>query len=172
VPTLDIDGLDQLWVADITYIGLQQEFIHLAIVLDAFSRRCIGWALESYLDARLSVAALEMAVASRIVAPGLVHHSDRGVPYACGEYTQLLQAHGIAIRMSRRCNPYDNARAESFMKTLKSEEVYLNEYETLTQARNDIGHFLESVYNQKRLHSALGYLPPAEFEAARTGYVP
>ena len=172
VPTLDIDGLDQLWVADITYIRLQQEFIYLAIVLDAFSRRCIGWALESYLDARLSVAALKMAVATRMVALGLVHHSDRGVQYACGEYTQLLQAHGIGISMSRRGNPYDNARAESFMKTLKYEEVYLNEYETLTQARNDIGHFLESVYNQKRLHSALGYLPPAEFEAARTDNVP
>lgn len=168
VPTLSIDDLNQLWVADITYIRLQQEFIYLAIVLDAFSRRCIGWALESYLDARLSVAALKMAVATRTVAPGLVHHSDRGVQYACGEYTQLLQAHGIQISMSRRGNPYDNARAESFMKTLKYEEVYLNEYETLSQARRDIGHFLESVYNQKRLHSALGYVPPAEFEAAHT----
>jgi putative transposase len=113
-----------------------------------------------------------VAQALLVVAPDLVHYSDRGVPYACGEYTQLLHSHGIAIRMSRGGNPYDNARAESFMKTLKYEEVYLNEYETLTQARNDIGHFLESVYNQKRLHSAPGSLPPAEFEAAHTDNVP
>ena len=177
VPALEVDGLDQLWVADITYIRFQQEFIYLAVVLDAFSRRCIGWALETYLDARLSIAALNMAVATRTVAPGLVHHSDRGVQYACGDYTALLQTallqtHGIQISMSRRGNPYDNARAESFMKTLKYEEVYLNEYETMTQARTDISHFLESVYNQKRLHSSLGYLPPAEFEAAQTDSAP
>lgn len=168
VPALAVAGLDQLWVADITYIRFQQEFIYLAVILDAFSRRCIGWALETYLDARLSVAALNMAVATRTVAPGLVHHSDRGVQYACGDYTTLLRTHGIQISMSRRGNPYDNARAESFMKTLKYEEVYLNEYETMSQARTDISHFLESVYNQKRLHSSLGYLPPAEFEAALT----
>lgn len=172
VPALEVDGLDQLWVADITYIRFQQEFIYLAVVLDAFSRRCIGWALETYLDARLSVAALNMAVATRTVAPGLVHHSDRGVQYACDDYTALLRTHGIQISMSRCGNPYDNARAESFMKTLKYEEVYLNEYETMTQARTDISHFLESVYNQKRLHSSLGYLPPAEFEAAQTDSVP
>ncbi|HVF09223.1 MAG TPA: IS3 family transposase [Abditibacteriaceae bacterium] len=166
VPSLQVDGLHQLWVADITYIRLQREFIYLAVVLDAFSRRCIGWALESYLDARLSVAALRMALATRTVAPGLVHHSDRGVQYACGDYTALLHTHGIQISMSRRGNPYDNAQAESFIKTLKYEEVYLNEYQTMTQARTDIGHFLESVYNQKRLRSSLGYLPPAEFEAA------
>ncbi len=167
-PVLEIDGLDQLWVADITYICLGQEFIYLAVVLDAFSRRCIGWALETYLDARLSVAALNMALATRTVTPRLVHHSDRGVQYACGDYTTLLQGHGIQISMSRPGNPYDNARAESFMKTLKYEEVYLNEYQTMAQARSDIGHFLEAVYNQKRLHSSLGYLPPAEFETAQT----
>jgi len=166
VPALEIDGLHQLWVADITYIRLQHEFIYLAVVLDAFSRRCIGWALESYLDARLAVAALRMALATRTVVPGLVHHSDRGVQYSCGAYTALLQAHGIQISMSRRGNPYDNAQAESFIKTLKYEEVYLNEYQTMAQARTNIGYFLESVYNQKRLHSSLGYLPPAEFEAA------
>lgn len=169
-PTLELDGVDQLWVADITYIRLLHEFIYLAVILDAYSRRCIGWALEIYLDARLTVAALDMALARRSVRPGLVHHSDRGVQYACGDYTAILKAHDIQISMSREPsgqegNPYDNARAESFMKTLKYEEVYLNEYETMNQARTDIGHFLEMVYNQKRLHSALGYLPPAEFEA-------
>ena len=112
------------------------------------------------------MAALRMALATRTVVPGLVHHSDRGVQYACGDYTALLRTHGIEISMSRRGNPYDNAQAESFMKTLKYEEVYLNEYQTMTQARTDIGHFLESVYNQKRLHSSIGYVPPAEFEAA------
>ena len=167
VPALQLDRLHQLWVADITYIRLQEEFIYLAVILDAFSRRCIGWALESYLDARLPVAALTMALATRAVTGGLVHHSDRGVQYACGAYTALLQAHDIQISMSRRGNPYDNARAESFIKTLKYEEVYLNEYDTLSQARTDIGHFLEAVYNQQRLHSSLGYLPPAEFEAAQ-----
>jgi len=171
-PALEVDGLNQLWVADITYIRLQQEFIYLAVVLDAFSRRCIGWALETYLDARLSVAALNMALETRTVLPGLVHHSDRGVQYACGAYTALLQGHGIQISMSRRGHPYDNAQAESFIKTLKYEEVYLNEYETMSQARTNIGHFLESVYNQKRLHSSLGYLPPVEFEAAQTGSSP
>jgi len=168
VRALEVDGLDQLWVADITYIRFQQEFMYLAVILDAFSRRCIGWALETYLDARLSLAALNMALVTRTVTPSLVHHSDRGVQYACGDYTTLLRTHGIQISMSRRGNPYDNARAESFMKTLKYEEVYLNEYETMNQARTDISHFLESVYNQKRLHSSLGYLPPAEFEAAQT----
>jgi len=165
---LEIDGLNQLWVADITYIRLGQEFIYLAVVLDAFSRCCIGWELQSYLDARLSLAALTMALTTRTLSVGLVHHSDRGVQYACGEYTTLLQKHGVKISMSRRGNPYDNAKAESFMKTLKYEEVYLNEYETMTQARKDIGHFLEKVYHQKRLHSSIGYLPPAEFEAAQT----
>ena len=171
-PALELDGMDQLWVADITYIRLQHEFIYLAVILDAYSRRCIGWALKSYLDARLTIAALKMALSSRQVRPGLVHHSDRGVQYACGDYTELLKVHGIQISMSRRGNPYDNARAESFMKTLKYEEVYLNEYQTMSQARTDIGQFLETVYNQKRLHSSLGYLPPAEFEAARTDNTP
>jgi transposase InsO family protein len=172
VPSLEVNGIDQLWVADITYIRLQHEFIYLAVVLDAFSRRCIGWALERYVDARLTLAALRMALAARTVVPGLVHHSDRGVQYACGDYTALLKAHDVQISMSRRGNPYDNAKAESFMKTLKYEEVYLNEYETLNQARTDIGHFLESVYNQKRLHSSLGYVPPVEFEAVLTNSTP
>jgi len=172
VPALRLDSLHQLWVADITYIRLQQEFIYLAVILDAFSRRCIGWALETYLDARLTVAALTMAVTTRPVAAGLVHHSDRGVQYACTAYTTLLREHGIRISMSRRGNPYDNARAESFIKTLKYEEVYLNEYETLNHARTDIGHFINAVYNKKRLHSSLGYFPPAEFEEALTATGP
>ncbi len=164
VPTLIITGTDQLWVSDITYLRLQREFIYLAVILDAFSRRCIGWHLDRTLEADIAIAALKMAVASRMIRPGLVHHSDRGVQYASTDYTNLLKEHSISISMSRRGNPYDNAKAESFMKTLKMEEVHLYEYEDFFEARSRIGHFLESVYNQKRLHSALGYLPPAEFE--------
>ncbi len=155
---------NQLWVADITYIRLHQEFIYLAVLLDVFSRRAIGWELGRHLDAQLALSALEMALAHRRVGPGLVHHSDRGVQYASQLYTERLKEHGIAISMSRRGNPYDNAFAESFMKTLKYEEVYLQDYETLAHARFCIGEFIERVYNEKRLHSAIGYLPPAEFE--------
>lgn len=161
---MKVDGLNQLWVADITYIRLALEFVYLAVILDAFSRRVIGWALGRTLEAELAVAALRLALASGRVAPGLVHHSDRGVQYASGDYTELLTEHAILISMSRRGNPYDNAQAESFMKTLKYEEVYRTEYLDFADARRRIGKFLESVYNQKRLHSALGYLPPAEFE--------
>jgi putative transposase len=173
VPQLQLSRLDQLWVADITYIRLAREFIYLAVVLDAFSRRCIGWALERSLHAELTLAALRQALTMRHVTLGakaagqqLVHHSDRGVQYAATAYTTLLGAYGIDISMSRRGNPYDNAMAESFLKTLKYEEVYLFEYEHLAEARSRISHFLEAVYNQKRLHSALGYRPPAEFEQA------
>lgn len=165
VPTFVLTGINQLWVADITYVRLRAEFIYLAVVLDAFSRRCIGWQLGRSLEAQLAVAALRMALASRPVAVGLVHHSDRGVQYAAHAYTDLLQDHGIQISMSRRGNPYDNARAESFMKTLKYEEVHVNDYETLEEAEMSIAYFLEVIYNQKRLHSALGYCPPTEFEA-------
>jgi putative transposase len=161
---LTVTGLDQLWVADLTYIRLQQEFVYLAILLDAYSRRCIGWALERYLEAELALAALRMALATRAIRPGLVHHSDRGVQYASQAYTNLLQAYGIRISMSRTGNPYDNAHAESFIKTLKYEEVYLFEYQNLIEARGRISQFIEEVYNEKRLHSALGYRPPAEFE--------
>lgn len=157
-------GVNQLWVADITYIRLRVEFVYLAVVLDAFSRRVIGWALGRTLDAGLAKAALEMALADRKPPPGLVHHSDRGVQYASQEYTELLKQHKAQISMSRRGNPYDNAACESFMKTLKYEEVYRNEYRDFQEARASIGEFLERVYNQKRLHSALGYLPPTEFE--------
>ena len=134
------------------------------MILDAFSRRVIGWALGRTLAAELALAALRMAIARGRVAPGLVHHSDRGVQYASKDYVELLTEHGILISMSRRGNPYDNAQAESFMKTLKYEEVYRTEYLDFANARRGIGKFIERVYNQKRLHSALGYLPPAEFE--------
>jgi putative transposase len=157
-------GLDQLWVADITYIRLRAEFVYLAVILDAYSRRVIGWALARTLEDTLTLGALRMALEQRRPAPGLVHHSDRGVQYASGDYTDLLHTQGIVISMSRKGNPYDNAIAESFMKTLKYEEVFREDYRDLSQAHAGIGRFLEQVYNQKRLHSALGYRPPAEFE--------
>jgi putative transposase len=163
-PQITPTAINQLWVADITYIRLRTEFVYLAVVLDAFSRRVIGWALGRTLEAGLATAALAMALAERRPHPGLVHHSDRGVQYASQQYTSLLKENRVQISMSRRGNPYDNAACESFMKTLKYEEVYRNDYRDFAEARASIGEFLERVYNQKRLHSALGYLPPAEFE--------
>jgi len=157
-------AINQLWVADITYIRLRTEFVYLAVVLDAFSRRVIGWALGRTLEAELAVSALRMALLERKPQPGLVHHSDRGVQYASQNYTELLKQHQAQISMSRKGNPYDNAACESFMKTLKHEEVYRNEYRDFQEALACIGDFLERVYNRHRLHSALGYLPPAEFE--------
>lgn len=161
---LVVTGMDQLWVADITHIRLQEEFVYLAVILDAFSRRVIGWALERTLEEKLTLSALRMAWMHRQVQPDLVHHSDRGVPYASKDYTNLLKQHGIQISMSRKANPWDNATCESFMKTFKYEEVYRSEYRDLTDAHSRIRTFLEKVYNRQRLHSALGYLPPAEFE--------
>jgi putative transposase len=159
-------GVDQLWVADITYVRLGEAFVYLAIVLDAFSRKVIGWAIDDHLEARLAVEALDMALLARNPPAGsLIHHSDRGVQYASGDYTDRLRARDIAISMSRVANPYDNAKAESFMKTLKAEEVNGKAYATLDEARRDIGKFIDTLYNTDRLHSALGYKPPAEFEA-------
>ena len=155
---------NQLWVADITYIRLRREFVYLAVLLNAYSRRVIGWALGRTLEAELTLSALRMALRQRRPAAGLVHHSDRGVQYGCGAYTDLLKQHTISSSMSRTANPYDNAEAESFIKTLKYEEVYRTEYRDLGDAYASIGEFIERVYNEKRLHSALGYVPPAEFE--------
>jgi putative transposase len=160
-------GPNQLWVADITFIRLRKEFIYLAVVLDAYSRRVIGWELGRNLQAKLAVGALKMALEGRSFrAEELIHHSDRGVQYASEEYIKLLSERGIQISMSRSGNPYDNARAERFMRTLKEEEVYGRQYQDLNDARNRIGEFLEQVYNRKRLHSALGYRTPEEFERA------
>lgn len=159
-----LTGLNQLWIADITYIRLRNEFVFLAVILDAYSRRVVGWELDRTMEDSLTLAALRMALARRNVEPGLVHHSDRGSQYASGDYTALLKESGIAISMSRKAKPWDNAACESFMKTLKYEEVHRNEYRDLGEARSCIAEFLEKVYNKKRLHSALGYLPPAEFE--------
>ncbi len=160
-----LTDVDQLWRADITYIRLQEEFVFLAVILDSYSRRVIGWALDRTLETDLPLAALRMAISRRSFGPGLVHHSDRGVQYASHEYTELLKERGIVISMSRKGNPWDNAACESFMKTLKYEEVYRNEYRDLAEARASIGQFLERIYNRKRLHSSLDYVAPAVFEA-------
>jgi len=161
---LVLTAVNQLWVADITYVRLREAFLYLAIVLDAYSRRVIGWELGEDLTADLALGALNRALADRSLAPGIMHHSDRGVQYCSQAYVEKLQAHQFLISMSRTGNPYDNAKAESFMKTLKSEEVYLRQYRDQTDARSSIQGFLEEVYNDRRLHSGLGYLPPAEFE--------
>ena len=162
--SMTVTGIHQLWVADITYIRLDEGFVYLAVVLDAFSRRVIGWCLDDTMADSLSLAALRMALAGRRIGPGLVHHSDRGVQYASHDYAQLLRDNGITISMSRKGNPWDNAKCESFMKTLKHEEVHRTEYRNLADARARIGRFLESIYNERRLHSALQYAAPNQFE--------
>ena len=156
---------NQKWAGDISYVWTREGWLYLAVILDAYSRRVIGWALARTLEDELTLAALRMALARRVVGPGLVHHSDRGSQYASNDYTGLLKARGIEISMSRKANPWDNAACESFMKTLKYEEVLRNEYRDLAEALTAIPAFLEKVYNERRLHSALGYVPPAEFEA-------
>jgi putative transposase len=161
---MTLNGINQLWVADITYIRLEAEFVYLAVVIDAFSRRVIGWALDRSVGDELTLAALRMALESRRPLAGWVHHSDRGSQYASGDYTDLLKAHGCEISMSHKASPWENGSCESWMKTLKYEEVYRQEYRDLAEARSSIGQFIEKVYNQKRLHSALGYRPPVEFE--------
>ena len=162
---LELTGLDQLWVADITYIRLAEDFAYLAVILDAFSRKVIGWALATHLRAELAIEALEMAIAARQPAPGsLIHHSDRGVQYACGDYAALLKRHDVQSSMSRVGNPYDNAKAERFMRTLKEGEVNASSYRDAAEAQARIGHFIETVYNRERLHSALDYLTPEEYE--------
>ncbi len=163
---LRLSAIHQLWVADITYLRLRQEMVYLAVVLDAFSRRVVGWAVDDTLETRLPLAALRMAIAARQPAPGLVHHSDRGVQYASHQYVALLGEHGITPSMSRAGNPYDNAYCESFMKTLKQEEIYTREYRDRAALEAHIGEFLEQYYNRQRLHSALGYRPPEEFEGS------
>jgi len=155
---------DQVWAADITYVRMERGFVYVAILMDVFSRKIIGWALSRMLHAKLTVEALKSALKTRKVQPGIIHHSDRGTQYACEEYTQVLKDHGFTISMSRKGNPYDNAKLESFMKTLKTEEVYLNEYESEHEARQNIGRFIDQIYNVKRLHSAIGYTSPAKFE--------
>jgi putative transposase len=159
-----LTGIDQLWVADITYIRLKYEFVYLAVLLDGFSRKVVGWALDRTLANRLTIAALEQAIAQRRPQPGLVHHSDRGLQYARGDYVTILEKHGMVPSMSRPANPYDNASCESFIKTLKREEIYANQYDGLEHLRRNIERFIEEYYNRQRLHSALGYRSPEEFE--------
>ncbi|PYT25474.1 MAG: IS3 family transposase [Acidobacteria bacterium] len=161
-----LTSINQLWVADITYIRLETEFVYLAVVIDAFSRRVIGWALDRTVEDELTLTAFRMALELRRPPAGWVYHSDRGSQYASGDYTDLLQAHGCEISMSHKASPWENAGCESWMKSLKYEEVYRQEYRDLVEARASIARFIDKVYNQKRLHSALGYRPPVEFEQA------
>lgn len=161
---MEVAGLDQLWVADITYVRLGRGFVYLAVVVDAYSRRVMGWAVSRWRDTQLVLEALWMALAARGPAAGWVHHSDRGSQYASEDYLAALEEAGAEVSMSRRGNPYDNAIAESLIGTVKVEEVYMNEYASIEEVRASIGEFIGEVYNRKRLHSSLGYLPPVEFE--------
>ena len=163
---MQVEAPDTVWVADLTYIRLPSSFAYLACVLDAYSRKCVGWKLSKRIDAQLALDALDMALATREVGPGLIHHSDRGVQYANTAYVHRLESVAVRVSMSAVGNPYDNAKAESFFKTLKAEEVYLKEYQIFAEAQANIEQFIEEVYNVKRLHSSLGYLSPIEFETA------
>lgn len=163
---MKLTGVNQLWVADITYIRLRWEFVYLAVILDAFSRKIVGWALDRSLETSLALTALQQAIRERNPSPGLVHHSDRGVQYASHEYVEVLAGHAILSSMSRPANPYDNASCESFIKTLKREEINGTAYEDLEDLRRHVSIFLEQYYNRQRLHSALGYKTPEEFERA------
>jgi putative transposase len=159
-----LTGINQAWAGDITYIRLREEFLYLAVLLDAFSRRVVGWSLSRTIDAALVLSALEKGLSQRQPEPGWIHHADQGVQYACRDYVERLTGVQARISMSAKGTPRDNAQAERFMRTLKQEEVYLQEYEGYADSEQAIGHFIEAVYNQKRLHSALGYRPPVEFE--------
>lgn len=161
---LTVTGIDQLWIADITYIRLRTEFVFLAVVIDRFSRKTIGWALDRTLAARVAVTALEQAIERRQPPPGVVHHSDQGIQYACGDYQKVLETHRMVPSMSRPANPYDNAACESFMKTLKQEEIYCNQYRDFEELSAHLEEFIDNYYNRQRLHSALGYRTPEEFE--------
>jgi putative transposase len=169
---LTLTGLNPLWVADITYIRLRTEFVYLAVILDGFSRKVVGWALDKTLATRLPLAALHQAITGRQPPPGLVHHSDRGIQYASGTYVQLLRQHHMIPSMSRPANPYDNASCESFLKTLKREEIDANTYRDLDHLRTNMAAFIDQYYNCTRLHSALGYRPPEEFERGITSGPP
>lgn len=165
------DGPNQVWVSDITYIRILVDFVYLAVILDAYSRKVVGWAISRRIDANLTCAALKTAIRARRPPVGCIHHSDRGVQYAADAYTDLLKEYGFRISMSRKGNPYDNAQAESFFKTLKSEEVYLTEYRSMKEVKERLGEFIDQVYNRERLHSALGYVSPVEFEINSNGDV-
>jgi putative transposase len=163
-----VDAPDQGWISDITYVRLPTSFCYLAAILDAYSRLCVGWCLSRWIDTRLTLSALERALWSRQPAPGLIDHSDQGVQYASSEYLARLEEAEAQISMAAVGNPYENAKAESFFRTLKMEEVYLKDYQDFEEAYENIGEFIEEAYNKKRLHSSLGYLPPVEFEGQHT----
>ena len=159
-----IDGINQLWTADITYIRINNGFVYLAVILDLFSRKVIGYAISKKIDGQLATDALRMAILRRKPPRGVIHHSDRGVQYLCNDYVEVLDDNGFHKSCSAKGNPYDNAWTESFMKTLKYDEIYLRKYETYLDVIENVPHFMEEVYNKKRLHSSLGYVPPEEFE--------